>query len=103
MIRATLASAAACLVISAPAAAAGDFAFKYSFDREAVQTEAGARAIYQELFSQVARRCDMRGQTQRLADIISESSCQKRTLDSAVSQIDSPALDRIHAEKTDRR
>lgn len=102
MIRTTLAATAACLLVAGPASAAGDFEFKYSFDSEAVLTEEGARAVHEELTEQVARRCDMRGQTQRLADLVTERSCQQRTMDNAVSQIGSPALDRIHAEKDGR-
>ena len=103
MIRTTLASTAALLAMGAPAAAAGDFEFQFTFDAEAVQTEQGARTVYRELSARVADQCETRGVSRRLADMISERTCQERTMASAIAQIEVPALTKIHAGETRRK
>ena len=89
----TFAVITAGLVIAGSASAAGQFSFDYTYDSQAVQTQQGAVQVLQDLEQQVASECEDRRIFPRSVRDVMSRHCVANTLETAVTEIDSPALD----------
>jgi len=94
----TLATAA--LGLAASAHAAGDFAFQYAFDREALATPAGAEKVLSDLEERIREECHFSRITERysFARTMTET-CVAESLKDAVRAIDAPHLDAAYERR----
>ncbi len=92
--------AAAALGLAASAHAAGDFAFQYAFDREALATPAGAEKVLSDLEERIEDECRFSRITERFtfARTVTEN-CVEESLEDAVRAIDAPHLDTAHERR----
>ncbi len=101
----TLRIAAAALLSGAmamPALAADTFRFDVTYDAAAAETPGGAEALHARLTEEVTRHCTVSDHPARFLNEISTRRCVERTLNAAVEQIDTPAMDAVHAEARNR-
>lgn len=95
---ATAALIAAGLALAPAAHAAAEFSFQYSYDKQQLKTEAGAREMLDDLKAEITEHCDHRFTGSRLTNSILDRRCTDRTLEKTVIEINSPTLSKVYEE-----
>lgn len=78
--------------------AAADFGFKYSFDAEKLETQAGAEEVLSDLTKEISAHCESAFTSTRLTNWVLDRQCTSRTLETTVTKINSPMLSKVYAE-----
>ncbi len=100
MYRSLIAAALAVSTLAAPALAATDtFKMDVEFSRANLATPAGAAAEYAKIRDQVVDRCEAEHRGFGFGQSVLVRACTERTLSTAVTRIDNPILNKVHAEQ----
>ena len=78
--------------------AAAEFGFKYSYDAEKMETEAGAQEVLDDLTKEIREHCKSDFTGTRLTSWVLDRQCTARTLEATVTKINSPMLTKVYAE-----
>ena len=78
--------------------AATDFGFKYSYDAEKLETQAGAEEVLSDLTKEISEHCESTFTSTRLTNWVLARQCTSRTLEATVTKINSPMLSKVYAE-----
>lgn len=101
LITRTAIAALAAASLAAPSFAAGEFRFDFEYDKVDAETAEGAEGIYDTLLEEVAAHCTVTEFPTRFLNEISTQRCIDRTLDQAVEEIDTAAMDTVHASRAE--
>ncbi|MEM7766096.1 MAG: UrcA family protein [Pseudomonadota bacterium] len=87
----------AAAALAAPGFAASAFAFDFDYDRAAAETPGGAADIHAALQTEVTEHCTVSEWPTALLNDASTKRCVAETMDKAVKQIGTAAMDAVHA------
>ncbi len=96
-----LAGVAASLATSSATAqrSAETFVFKFDYERVALDTDTGSKAVYQQLVSEARRACAADLQMTAFAEHRATEACARDLVEQTVKSINSPRLATVHSGK----
>lgn len=95
-----IAAASLGLAAAAHAQDSEPFAFDFQYDRDAVQTEAGAIEVYEALEAEIAAHCETDAGGNAMLNRRLQQACTEQTLDDAIELFRSPALVAAHDQQS---
>lgn len=96
MIRTIAAAAIATLAVSTATLADDEFKFTFTFDANAINTQLGAEAAYDDLITQAMRACKSSNGRLTLAQRNFQRECAEGLVEEVVSKLDRTALTAVH-------
>lgn len=94
-----MAGLAACLVTGAANAqrASESFVFRFDYERAALNSDAGSKAVYQQLVAEARRACATDLRMTAYAKHRATEACTRNLVDQTVKSIKAPRLAAIHS------
>ena len=87
-------------LVTTPSAFAGSsFPMDFRYDRQDLNSEEGANAVYSRLRGQIAEACEFTNGRRGLAAARIERDCVEDTLASAIKSINSKSLKAVHDQQ----